>query len=238
MEHPIFADGHATTRFIEDAFPDGWALPRRHAGLARAVAAALAAESPVAEASSPWSGLRGFRVLAPAGGLAETALTVTGDGATTALTVAAHPDGARRVSGEAGIWVFRLHAAGGGFDVESDGQVTRGLQHVAGEAVHLMLGGEIYDFTVQAAARAATSDGSTAEGSGNVLAPMPGIVAEVKVVPGQDVAAEDVVVVLESMKLFVSLTAGVAGTVAEVTCRPGETVPVGRRLIMVQPYAG
>ncbi len=45
LDHPIFAGGRATTRFIEDAFPDGWAPDRSAARLARAVAAVLGTEA-------------------------------------------------------------------------------------------------------------------------------------------------------------------------------------------------
>lgn len=65
-----------------------------------------------------------------------------------------------------------------------------------------------------------------------------GVVAEVKVAPGQEVEAGRAVIVLESMKLFMSLTSGIAGTVAEIACRPGETVPAGKRLVGVRPPHG
>jgi len=44
-----------------------------------------------------------------------------------------------------------------------------------------------------------------------------------------------VLVVLESMKLFMPLAAETDGTVAEIGCRPGETVPAGRVLMVVRP---
>ena len=66
---------------------------------------------------------------------------------------------------------------------------------------------------------------------------MPGVVAEVNVAVGDVVEVGQVVVVLESMKLFASLQAEVAGTVADVYCVPGETVPAGKRLVLIDPSA-
>jgi 3-methylcrotonyl-CoA carboxylase alpha subunit len=45
-------------------------------------------------------------------------------------------------------------------------------------------------------------------------------------------------VVLESMKLFSSLKAEVAGVVADVSCKPGETVMAGKRLVLIEPQGG
>ncbi|MBN8798277.1 MAG: pirin family protein [Stenotrophomonas nitritireducens] len=39
VEHPLFVEGKATTRFIDEAFPEGWAAKRPRQRLARAVAA-------------------------------------------------------------------------------------------------------------------------------------------------------------------------------------------------------
>ena len=66
---------------------------------------------------------------------------------------------------------------------------------------------------------------------------MPGVVAELRVAEGEDVAAGQVVAVLESMKLFTSLTAGIGGRVAAIDVAPGETVPAGRRLLLIAPGA-
>ena len=66
---------------------------------------------------------------------------------------------------------------------------------------------------------------------------MPGVVAEVRVREGDRVEAGQVLVVLESMKLFVSLEAEIDGTVVRVECRPNETVAAGRRLVTIEDGA-
>ena len=110
LEHPIFAEGRATTRFIEDAFPDGWAPARPDARLARAAAALLSLAPPTA--GSAWTRLSGFRVLGPSGGLSATRLIASEDGRTFRLTVQAAPDGARRVFDDDGEVAIAVRSHG------------------------------------------------------------------------------------------------------------------------------
>ncbi len=238
LAHPIFARGEATTRFIEDAFPDGWQPARRHHRLARVVAAVLGTGTPAAAVASAWTTLAGFRVLGPAGGLAQAALAVAEAGEVTAaaVTVTALPDGRRQAEDEAGTLVLAVEERGGALRVEAEGRVLSGWQARTEDAVLLLLDGETYRFAVTPAVRASRGGGSGA-GSGAVLAPMPGVVAELRVREGEAVAAGQVVAVLESMKLFTSLPAGIAGRVAAIDAAPGETVPAGRRLLLIEPDA-
>ena len=68
-----------------------------------------------------------------------------------------------------------------------------------------------------------------------LVAPMPGAVVELRVAPGDRVAAGDTLVVLEAMKLLQSLTAPVSGTVAEIYCAPGDTVAGQAPLVKLDP---
>ena len=238
LDHPLFAGGRATTRFIEDAFPGGWAASRRHARLARAAAAVLAATPAAAAVPSAWSALAGFRVLAPAGGLAEARLLVSEGTDAAELSVLALPDGRRRVRDGDGVLDLRLRPDGDAFTLDAGDRVLTGMQARTGDLLHLVIGNERYELTVTPAVNAGSGIEGGAGGSGNVVAPMPGMVAELRVAVGDAVDAGQVVAVLESMKLFTSLVAGIAGQVASVSCRPGETVPAGKRLLTVEPRAG
>jgi 3-methylcrotonyl-CoA carboxylase alpha subunit len=117
------------------------------------------------------------------------------------------------------------------------GLVMQGSAAVSGSRVWLNISGEIYAFEVLPEHAAAASASGTGAGSGAILAPMPGVVAEIRVAAGDRVEAGQVIAVLESMKLFMPLSADVAGTVADVECRTGETVGAGKRLATIVPEA-
>jgi 3-methylcrotonyl-CoA carboxylase alpha subunit len=237
VEHKLFAEGRATTRFIEEAFPEGWVARRPHHRLARAAAALLwlARQEAARPGGDAWAGLSGFRILAPAGGLATSHLVASEEGEATRLEVRALPDGGRAVRDEDGEIVLILHGGGESFEVTCEGRLLRGSHAVANERVSLMLDGESFDFSLASATRIAAGANGTASGSGAVNASMPGVVAEVRIAAGERVEAGQVVVVLESMKLFTSLTAEIAGVVSDVACRTGETVSAGKRLVLIEP---
>jgi len=75
-----------------------------------------------------------------------------------------------------------------------------------------------------------TSKG-VAFGGPSIPAPMHGIVAEIKVQPGDNVSDGQVVAVIEAMKMMNEVVAHRAGTVSTVDVRAGETVESGMALI-------
>jgi propionyl-CoA carboxylase alpha chain len=76
-------------------------------------------------------------------------------------------------------------------------------------------------------------DPADAVASGSLLAPMPGTVVRVDVEQGAQVAAGDVVLVLEAMKMQHTVTAPTAGTVTEIDVQPGAQVAAGEVLAVV-----
>ncbi len=70
----------------------------------------------------------------------------------------------------------------------------------------------------------------------SVAAPFPAVVVEVPVVTGDVVAAGDVVVVVEAMKMLHSLAAHGAGTVSEVRCAPGDAVEANQVLVSFEQH--
>ena len=77
------------------------------------------------------------------------------------------------------------------------------------------------------------TDPADAVASGSLLAPMPGTVVAVKVEAGAEVAAGDVVLVLEAMKMQHTVTAPHDGTVTEINVEPGSQVASGEVLAVV-----
>jgi acetyl/propionyl-CoA carboxylase alpha subunit len=67
-----------------------------------------------------------------------------------------------------------------------------------------------------------------------LMAPMPATVVSVHVSAGQDVARDEVLVTLEAMKMELPIKAPRAGRVTAVTCREGELVQPGVRLMEIE----
>jgi len=62
-------------------------------------------------------------------------------------------------------------------------------------------------------------------------APMPATVVAVKVAPGQEVEAGDVLITLEAMKMELPIKAPRAGMVKSIACREGDLVQPGVPLL-------
>jgi propionyl-CoA carboxylase alpha chain len=71
--------------------------------------------------------------------------------------------------------------------------------------------------------------------AGSLVAPLPGAVSKVHVTVGQRVAAGELMLTLEAMKLEHPVLAPVAGTVAELPVPPGAQVDGGAVLAVVSP---
>ena len=79
--------------------------------------------------------------------------------------------------------------------------------------------------------RPLAAPGPAAEPSHSLEAPMPATVIDVPVEPGQAVTQGDALILLEAMKMELTLRAPRDGTVAEVTCAAGDLVQPGRPLV-------
>jgi biotin carboxyl carrier protein len=66
-----------------------------------------------------------------------------------------------------------------------------------------------------------------ADGLVEVVSPVPGLVASIPVKVGDTVAEGDTVVVVNSMKMEIAVTADASGTVCEITVAEGEEIGAG-----------
>jgi biotin carboxyl carrier protein len=84
------------------------------------------------------------------------------------------------------------------------------------------------------AARGGLSAPRANGGQARILAPMPGKIVRVLVGPGDQVQAEQGLVVIEAMKMENELRAPRAGRVRETPVREGQTVELGAVLVVVE----
>ena len=102
-----------------------------------------------------------------------------------------------------------------------------------GPELHLWLDGALYVF--QRAETRRRSRDTGAETSADVLAPMPGAVLEVLVAEGDRVERNQTVVLMESMKMELVITAPRNGVVRRVAVAAGQQVDRGMRLLELAP---
>lgn len=108
-----------------------------------------------------------------------------------------------------------------------------GVAFAAGSAQRCMVRVDGRTHRLEAPARRGA--GGAAGGDGTVRAPMTGTVLEVLCAPGDEVEADQTLVVVSAMKMEHKLTAGAAGVVQSVSVSVGGTVDQGEELVVVEP---
>ena len=76
---------------------------------------------------------------------------------------------------------------------------------------------------------------AVAETSGELRAPMTGMILKVNVAAGDRIKAGEVAAILESMKMELRICSEIDGVVAAVRCRAGETVERNAIVVVVEP---
>ena len=89
--------------------------------------------------------------------------------------------------------------------------------------------------TVSAAASVPRTQPPTAEENVDeeklCRSPVAGVVIKVNVTAGQSIQANDLIVVLEAMKMETNVTAPVAGKIKSIRVQPGDPVQIGQVLV-------
>jgi 3-methylcrotonyl-CoA carboxylase alpha subunit len=101
--------------------------------------------------------------------------------------------------------------------------------------LHLWLDGEVYVFLLPRSDPGSRRHAGALPSTGEVVSPMPGLVLKVLAHPGEPVAAQAPLVVIESMKMELTIPAPADGRVAEVLCEPGDRVDRGAVLVRMEP---
>ena len=115
-------------------------------------------------------------------------------------------------------------------DIEWHGRRVRYAVTADGDRVHLT--GDSETVTVTVLPRFGAPEGNQA--TGGFAAPMPGVIVEVRVEPGEQVVAGQTLVVMEGMKMEHHVSAPCDGTVTEVLVTPGDQVDNGTPLLVFE----
>lgn len=89
-------------------------------------------------------------------------------------------------------------------------------------------------FVIEPFRRSRTA-GPTAAGSGSSVAPMPGVVVEVLVAPGDAVEKGQRLLVIEAMKTQQPINAAFDGVVDVLPVKPGQQLAEGELLVRIKP---
>jgi 3-methylcrotonyl-CoA carboxylase alpha subunit len=100
-----------------------------------------------------------------------------------------------------------------------------------GRVLTVWCDGKIYRLERVEKRRSATHD---VHAVGEIRAPMAGKVLQVEVAVGTEVAEQQPVLVLESMKMETSINAPRAGRVAQILVQPGNVVDMGQLLMVIE----
>lgn len=98
------------------------------------------------------------------------------------------------------------------------------------EKLFVHLNGRSYELLAISEFAAAAGGGS---GSGQIKAPMPGVVLECSVAEGDTVSEGQSLMMIESMKLQTEITAPIGGTVASLSVEAGQSFDKGAVLIAI-----
>jgi acetyl-CoA/propionyl-CoA carboxylase, biotin carboxylase, biotin carboxyl carrier protein len=226
---PAVRVGDMDTGLIERDEADR--LPSR--GTAREAATAAAALEALSLyercGGDPWESLVGFRL--DGGATLDWEFAVDGfDGHVDVKTRGEPGRALVSVDEESELSLVALRTTDGRVLVTVDGQGST-WDH-ASDGHHHFLAAGADAFSVSLVEHVLENAGASAEGA--LEAPMPGTVLDVRVGVGDAVTANDVLVVMESMKMELSLSAPADCTVAEVSVAAGDGVKQGQTLVVME----
>jgi len=221
--HPAFAAGDLDTGFIaryaDALLPVHDPAPRRAVlAVAEAIVRSQVAAPIDADPWSPWAQGGGWRL----DSAAVQTLTLLCGGVT-------HNVSAQ----QRGAWFLSLD----GVDSVADGPMLDGVRQVIdvvrqGPVWTAVVDGRNWPFTL---ADPLAPTPATAVVADRLLAPMPGRIVETRVAPGDAVAENDVLIVLEAMKVQMRLVAPRPGIVASIRVQAGDLVQDGMELVVFDP---
>ena len=236
INHPLFANGKATTRFIETAFPGGWQPDPEALIMLRAAAAAywLQPDSAEPEATwtSPWARRSAVRVMASQRP-AHTTLHLSDEYGDTDVDISVGRSGITAEVAGAAVALGSLSCDGSMMTLSDAARETAFVVQRDGDLVRITGNGMAISARIGLKIDLPRAPGSNERGGNVIDAPLHGVVAQIFVAVGDEVEKGSAVVQMEAMKLIHTLKAPVSGRVAAIHCIAGDTVPAGALLVEI-----
>ena len=236
LDLPPFLSGTHHTGLVTDTWPEGWERPplTDDDRVSAVVSALQAAQHENSADASPWQSLGAWRVTTPLG-RSGTATRYLRDETGTLTAAAVNDDGGRitvRLKDTDAQIISEANWADDILALAHAGQIEMRVARLHNGSVTLWRDGNarrIEVLTPEEALLGAPSD--TASDTVAITAPMPGLIVDVRVSPGDTVVAGDTILVLEAMKLLQNLKSPRNANVLEVRHQAGDTVDGGAILV-------
>ena len=223
-----FADGYATTAFLEECYPQGWVQTAPDSRvIALAAVQLLTEEMRVAQARSVTldAGLTGFS----SDGLRAVPVDLEIDTVHHAVDVSGF--GTSEVTVHTADWKHTVAYASESEAYRVDGQHLHWVSAAAPQGGLFL---QVEGRHMHVCRHQPWRSGPGAIGKGQIAAPMPGLVVSVKVAEGDVVAEGQTLAVLEAMKMQHQLVADQAGVVREICVAEGAQVATGALVVIVE----
>ncbi|MDB5635960.1 MAG: purK [Bradyrhizobium sp.] len=236
ISHPLFADGKATTRFIETAFPGGWRPEPAGLTMLRVAAAAFWLQQGSAESemawTSPWARRSAVRVMASERP-AHTTLHLSDEYGDSDVDISVGRTGIKAEIGGTPVMLGSISCDSTRMTLSDAGRETAFVVQRDGNLVRIAHNGMAISTRIELKIDLPRAPG-TSERGGNVIdAPLHGVVSQIFVAVGDTVEKGSAVLQMEAMKLIHTLAAPVSGRVAAIHCNAGDTVPAAAVLVEI-----
>ncbi len=114
------------------------------------------------------------------------------------------------------------------------GRIVRYYTARRGDEIHVWIDGRVHVLQIVDRTARRTAGPAVAGATGALTAPMPGTILKINVSVGDAFEAHAPLIVMESMKMEMTLSAPQAGRVKQMLCRVGELVETGKVLAKLE----
>jgi 3-methylcrotonyl-CoA carboxylase alpha subunit len=236
ISHPLFAEGRATTRFIETAFPEGWRPAAADLNMLRAAAAAFSLQPSVAEPeltwTSPWLQRSAVRVMSSERA-ARATLHVSDEYGDNDVDIMVGRAGITAEIAGTSVTLGSISQNNTQMILSDAGRETGFVVQREGNRVQITRNGLAIGATIELKIDLPRAPGTNDRRGNTIEAPLHGVVAQIFVAVGDVVEQGRPVLQMEAMKLIHTLAAPASGRIAAIHCNAGDTVPAGAVLVEI-----
>ena len=130
-----------------------------------------------------------------------------------------------------------ISARNGSMTLLFDGRAVQAHVVSHGGRILVAVEGRVYEFSTAQDGRGRERKSQTGGWEPEIRSPMPGKILEVRIEQGDEVEANQTLVVLEAMKMENTLASGAQARVKTIHVAPGELVELGQILVELEPLA-